>query len=68
MTESAARPIEPFSTDDVLGKIQLRVAQRADEIARARSNRTALNLDCWLVAEAEFFREAFVIAPSGPRA
>lgn len=56
-------PVTP-DDDDLLSKMQLRVAQRADEIARGRATRTSLNLDCWLIAEAEFFREALAISPN----
>jgi hypothetical protein len=44
--------------DEMLRMIQLRVARRADEFARQRVHHTGLDLDCWLMAEAEYFREA----------
>lgn len=37
--------------------LELRVARRADELARTQQGRSGLNLHCWLVAEAEVFRE-----------
>jgi hypothetical protein len=42
-------PSEP----DELMLLQLRVARRADEIARERPIQTSLNLHCWLIAETE---------------
>ena len=41
---------------DELFELQLRVARRADEIARSRDARTSLNLECWLLAEQEYFK------------
>ena len=38
---------------DLLFELQLRVARRADELARRQSAGTSLNLHCWLLAEAE---------------
>lgn len=39
--------------DDPLLELQLRVARRADELARVRFVPTDLNLHCWLQAEEE---------------
>jgi hypothetical protein len=39
---------------DELFELQLRIARRADDIARSRSVRSSLNLECWLLAEQEF--------------
>jgi len=38
---------------DALSKLQLRVARRADELARNNQVVTPLNLHCWLMAEFE---------------
>ena len=35
--------------------LQLRVARRADELARTRESPTLLNLHCWMLAETEIF-------------
>lgn len=43
---------------DVLEEIELRVARRADEIARGRQTHSAIDLDCWLLAEAEVLRHS----------
>lgn len=42
---------------DGLLTLQLRVARRADELARARVEFGRLNLHCWLLAEREVLRE-----------
>ena len=39
--------------EDALVALQLRVARRADELARLRKTEASLNLHCWLLAEAE---------------
>ncbi len=39
--------------EDALTSLELEVARRADELARARPLATSLNLHCWLLAEAE---------------
>jgi hypothetical protein len=39
--------------EDSLLTLQLRVARRADELARARAEPAGLNLHCWLLAERE---------------
>ena len=46
----APRETQP---DESLLTLQLRVARRADELARARVAPTGLNLHCWLLAERE---------------
>jgi hypothetical protein len=38
---------------DAFTQLQLRVARRADELARDTSILTPLNLHCWLMAESE---------------
>ena len=38
---------------DALSQLQLRVALRADELARDNNIPTSLNLHCWLMAESE---------------
>lgn len=45
---------------DLLTDIQLRVARRADELARARRAHTSLDLDCWLIAETEVLRGSYI--------
>lgn len=49
--------MHPVSADlersDALFALQIRVARRADELARAQAPGSGLNLVCWLVAEAE---------------
>lgn len=50
----------PSSEDpgyDALLDLQLRVARRADELAKAPANDAPLPLECWLQAEAEIFAE-----------
>jgi hypothetical protein len=39
--------------DDALSQLQLRIAQRADELATTCEVVTPLNLHCWFIAEAE---------------
>lgn len=39
---------------DELFELQLRIARRADDLARSRTVRSSLNLECWLLAEQEF--------------
>jgi len=41
------------ATPDPLLDLELRVARRADELARIQVQNTALNLHCWLCAEQE---------------
>jgi hypothetical protein len=48
----------PTESIDPLTELQLQVARRADQIAASRSDRTLLNLPCWLRAEEEIL-EAF---------
>jgi len=38
---------------DALSQLQLRVARRADELARDNKIVTPLNLHCWMMAESE---------------
>ena len=38
---------------DTLLELELRVARRADELARLPADEKPLNLECWLRAEAE---------------
>ena len=47
---------KPAHPTDALTEIELRVARRADELARERETHTPLDLDCWLLAEAEILR------------
>lgn len=42
---------------DTLLELELRVARRADELARQAPDEKPLNLECWLQAEAEIFAE-----------
>jgi hypothetical protein len=50
---------------DPLLDLEMRVARRADELARAHAAQTSLNLHCWLVAEAEVLRQhAAKLAPA----
>ena len=44
---SAAQETDPLS------ELEMRIARRADELAREHRLTTSLNLHCWLVAEAE---------------
>lgn len=39
--------------DDLLTEVELKIARRADEFARLLPSRSMLNLQCWLLAEAE---------------
>jgi hypothetical protein len=43
---------------DALSQLQLRVARRADELARDSKVATSLNLHCWLAAESELIEGA----------
>lgn len=38
---------------DLLTEVELKIARRADEFARTLPSRSLLNLQCWLLAEAE---------------
>lgn len=40
-------------SSDALSQLQLRVARRADELAKESKVTTQLNLQCWLMAESE---------------
>lgn len=59
---------------DPLLDLEMRVARRADELARSQAMPTGLNLHCWLVAEAEVLRQhaakltaaALVATPAAP--
>lgn len=42
---------------DTLLELELRVARRADELARLPADEKPLNLECWLQAEAEIFSD-----------
>jgi hypothetical protein len=50
MNEDAELQSEPLS------QLQLRIARRADELARDSKVVTPLNLHCWLTAESELLR------------
>lgn len=41
---------------DELLTLELRIARRADELARGPAGRAPSQLECWLEAEAEVFR------------
>ena len=43
---------EEFSVDPLFD-VELEIARRADALARGARNGSALNLHCWLIAEAE---------------
>lgn len=43
---------------DALSRLQLRVARRADELARDTKIVTPLNLHCWMMAESELIEGA----------
>jgi hypothetical protein len=45
---------------DALSQLQLRIAQRADELARECEVVTPLNLHCWLMAEIELIGDAIL--------
>jgi hypothetical protein len=45
-------------SSDALSQLQLRVARRADELARDSKIATPLNLHCWLMAESELIHGA----------
>ena len=53
-------------TIDPLLDLELRVARRADELARIQVENTALNLHCWLCAEQEIMGDGR--RASGPEA
>lgn len=53
MVEPRSATTEPASFADLLFTLQLEVARKADELARARGGSGGLNLECWLIAEAE---------------
>jgi hypothetical protein len=40
-------------SSDALSQLQLRIARRADELARDSNVSTPMNLHCWLMAESE---------------
>lgn len=61
VVEKPSFVLSPVVSRDALSALQLRVAQRADEIARERTRHTALDLECWLIAEAEIFRDASLL-------
>ena len=44
---------QPTTHEDPLTAIELRIARRADEFARTWPSATRLNLQCWLLAEAD---------------
>jgi hypothetical protein len=44
---------DPSPTDDALSQLQLRIAQRADELVQDSKVLTPLNLHCWFIAESE---------------
>jgi hypothetical protein len=50
---------------DELARLQLRVARRADEIAKTHCSRY-LNVHCWLLAEAEVLKSSEFFAEFGP--
>lgn len=57
-TQSAPRagtPAREMETDDLI-ELELRVARRADELARSAGTNTALNLRHWLQAEQEILQ------------
>ena len=43
-------------SSDTLIALQLQVARRADQLATSLSNRSGLNLSCWLQAEEEILQ------------
>jgi hypothetical protein len=45
-------------SSDALAQLQLRVARRADELARDSKLTTPLNLHCWFLAESELVKGA----------
>jgi hypothetical protein len=63
------RHYEPSSTSparagaDALLALQLKIARRADEFARESPRQSALNLQYWLMAEAEVLRREFGLPP-----
>jgi hypothetical protein len=58
-------PDDPKGTcSDRLLELKLRVARRADEIARARRIEQPLNLHCWLLAETEVLAGEMTDRPS----
>jgi hypothetical protein len=62
-SSSPLTAVEPPLDD--LARLQLRVARRADEIARTHRSRY-LNVHCWLLAEAEVLRSTEFFAEFGP--
>lgn len=54
LDHASSTPPPPLTDpDDDLFSLQLRVARKADELARVRRTGSGLNLHCWLLAEAE---------------
>jgi hypothetical protein len=47
-----ARPEDPQPSDPLF-ELQLRVARKADALVSAEARARGLNLECWLLAEAE---------------
>jgi hypothetical protein len=45
------------SSSDALSLLQLRIARRADELARGSTVITPLNLHCWFMAESEIIHD-----------
>lgn len=67
MAVSVASSPEASLETEGLFDLQLRVARKADELARNGSNRGGLSLHCWLLAEAEIIGRA-AAADEGDRA
>jgi hypothetical protein len=56
---------EPNPTDPLF-EVQLRVARKADALVREEARGSGLNLQCWLLAEAEVFdAPSAASSPSG---
>jgi hypothetical protein len=60
----------PSIPADPLTEIELRIARRADELARECEVHTSMDLQCWLRAEAEILRSSKDVSfapPGSPR-
>jgi len=60
-------PAPPPVAYDTLTDLELRVARRADELARTRPGGDPLNVSCWLAAEREILGLALGTPDPGNR-
>jgi hypothetical protein len=52
--------------DDTLLDLQLRIARRADEIARSQKSPSSESSHCWLLAESEVLERESALLSRGP--